>query len=161
MLFLTSCVCYGNGTAATYTYDSLMRLATLQGGEVLNFTQFQSSGGSPDMMQAITYSYDPVGNVTAISNVAGQTATRLGGAYSGTYPYDSLSRQVQAVGYAGVPPAAGAPTYTLKAAYSPAGRMLRKNLTAASPATQLDYSRTYSYYDAQPHTVRTVDDGRH
>ena len=77
------------------------------------------------------------------------------------YTYDSLYRLVQAVGYAGAPSAACNPAYVLKTAYSPAGQMLRKEVTAASPATQLDYSCTYSYYDAQPHTVRTVDNGRH
>ena len=77
------------------------------------------------------------------------------------YTYDSLYRLVQAVGYAGVPPAACNPAYVLKTAFSPAGRLLSKTLSAQSHTLQTDYSRTYTYYDAQPHTVRTVDNGRH
>lgn len=60
---------YGNGTLAEYEYDSLRRLSGLQA---------RTSSGY--LMQNISYTYDNVGNITGIANVASQTSG-MGGPY--------------------------------------------------------------------------------
>ena len=77
---------YGNGTNAEYGYDSLRRLSTLRA---------RTSSGA--LMQKITYTYDTVGNIKAISNAA-LPVNGMGGQYNAQYIYDNLYRLSSATG---------------------------------------------------------------
>ena len=71
---------YGNGTSATYAYDSLHRLTQLRCYESLG-----------NKMQEIEYAFDQAGNITDINNTAGAIGP-LGGNYANRYRYDALHR---------------------------------------------------------------------
>ena len=93
-------IAYGNGTASDYTYDpQTLRLASL-------VTSHQSLG---TVLQDYAYAFDPVGNVTGITD-----RVQAG---SQTFQYDPLNRLTQAVG------AYGTQTY----AYDPLGNLLEKD----------------------------------
>ena len=78
---------YGNGTWASYDYDSLLRLSHLR------------SVCADGTMQDIAYTYDSVGNILRIENAAGMLTNGLGGTYSSNYEYDDLYRLTGANGW--------------------------------------------------------------
>jgi RHS repeat-associated protein len=84
-------ISYGNGSQTAYTYDAnTFRLTSLT-------TTAQPNG--PDL-QALVYTYDPVGNITHIADTAQQTiffANQVVDA-SGDYTYDARYRLIQAQG---------------------------------------------------------------
>ncbi|MBI4356227.1 MAG: VCBS repeat-containing protein [Candidatus Omnitrophica bacterium] len=90
---------YGNGTVSDYTYDpQTLRLSSL-------VTSHSSLGTT---LQNFAYSFDPVGNVRAITDAV-HSATQ-------TFQYDDLNRLTQATG------AYGLASYQ----YDPIGNMLQK-----------------------------------
>lgn len=79
----------GNNVRTTYNYDPLdRRLATLKAGKGI---------GSP--FQDLTYTYDDVGNILRLQNLAAVTApSQMGGATDQNYSYDDLYRLTGATG---------------------------------------------------------------
>lgn len=80
---------YGNGTSTTYNYDA----------NTFRLTALKTARASA-VLQHMTYSYDPLGNIIRIDDLAGDAV--LPG-YQNTprhrdYIYDSLSRLVEATG---------------------------------------------------------------
>ena len=128
---------YGNGAVATYAYDTLQRLH-----------QLNSITASNVPMQSIAYTYDQVGNITAVSNTAAINTPpyNLGGPYSNTYTYDAADRLVSAVGTG----------LSLSMTYSPAGRIGTK-IQTSSGTNNTNTNCVYAYCNKiQPHAVRRV-----
>jgi len=112
---------YGNGVVSDYTYHpQTLRLASLT---------THTSHLTP--LQDFSYTFDPVGNVTAITDRV-HTGTQ-------TFQYDALNRLTQAVG------AYGTSTY----AYDPIGNMTEKE----------GVTMTYGAGSAGPHAVTSTSDG--
>jgi RHS repeat-associated protein len=89
----TTFIEYGNGATTRYTYDPVVfRLQRMQ-------TVRTSSSGTTSL-QDLTYTYDPVGNVTRIRDDALQTVYFRNGRVepSNDYTYDSVYRLVSATG---------------------------------------------------------------
>ncbi|WP_441291587.1 SpvB/TcaC N-terminal domain-containing protein [Sorangium sp. KYC3313] len=82
---------YGNGTSTEYTYDPLTcRLARLR--------TTRSSDGA--VLQNLTYTYDPVGNIVEIKDSAQQTVFFNNAVVSpnAQYAYDAVYRLIEATG---------------------------------------------------------------
>ncbi len=82
---------YGNGASTTYTYDPLtFRLSRL----------LTTRPGGEAALQALTYTYDPVGNVTSIEDGAQQTIFFNNQIVTpnATYTYDPIYRLTAATG---------------------------------------------------------------
>lgn len=79
----------GNGVTTTYTYDpSTRRLSDLVAGKNQN-----------QPFQNLHYSFDPVGNITALSNSVGipnANNGEIGGPMTASYQYDDLYRLISA-----------------------------------------------------------------
>ena len=122
---------YGNGTRATYAYDSLHRL-----------TQLRCYDSPGDTMQEIKYAFDQAGNITGISNSAGAIGT-LGGSYANHYRYDALHRLATAEG----------PGFFQDYHITPAGRpaTTQQHLFGDEAMKYYAYSRYH-----QPHAPRRI-----
>ncbi len=105
-------VLYGNGASTSYHYDILLRMDTLKSWD-------GSTNHNP--MQAVAYSYDPVGNIINIENNAAMVST-LGGPYHVQYTYNNLYRMTHAEGYHNTDVSA----YVVDMAYHANGRIQRK-----------------------------------
>ena len=107
-------------------------------------------------MHDITYTYDPVGNITNITNAA-TGADGLGGDFTYNYSYDELYRLAASSGGGKTD---GDASYTLAMAYSPSGNILQKTLSATKQllgnSTYDSYSNEYTYSGA--HTLANVND---
>ena len=108
-------VLYGNGTKSRYHYDILLRMDTLWSW---------NGTASHNPMQAITYTYDGVGNITHIANGTAKI-NNLGGPYQVQYTYDSLYRIKRTEGWHGN----DTKPYILQMGYHPNGRIQHKKLT--------------------------------
>jgi len=143
---------YGNGTKMCYSFDAQSR-------RLSNLKSY--TGALPiQQMQNISYSYDDVGNITAVSNSAAALSNGLGDEYSYTYTYDNLYRLTDASGnwkrnYC---------FYTMNMEYSASGRILSKYqnafvyLNSAPVGVLRDYTYTYNGTN-KPHAVRSVGTG--
>ncbi|MEN3304441.1 MAG: hypothetical protein V7603_643 [Micromonosporaceae bacterium] len=136
----------GNNTRTTYTYNANdRRLATV--------AATQSDGTA---FENTTYSYDSVGNVTAVADDA-PPAGGLGGASAQTFGYDNLYRLTSSQGE--YHPASGkTDQYQLTMAYDSINNLASKNQThdivsGSSTTSQTDtsYQYTYAYTGRQPH----------
>ena len=81
-------ISYGNGATASYIYDpDTFRLIQLQ--------TTRPAGGNP--LQDLTYTYDPVGNVTRINDAAQQTIFFSNQVVSprADYTYDAIYRLIR------------------------------------------------------------------
>ena len=137
---------YGNGTFVNYNYDTIQRLHQLISRPFASFFNY---------MQKITYTYDKVNNITAVSNTAAAMPSGLGGPYTNTYTYDDADRLVSASGTG----------MSLSMAYSPAGRIGTK-IQSSSGTFNTNTNYVYAYCNQQqPHAVRRVwntrDDVKH
>ncbi|MCB9771318.1 MAG: VCBS repeat-containing protein [Candidatus Omnitrophica bacterium] len=112
---------FGNGVVTTYTYSPTM----------LRLTNITSTNAAGTVLQNFSYTYDGVGNITAIVDAV-NTATQ-------TFKYDALNRLTQAVG------AYGTKNYT----FDQIGNIITKD--------GLTY--TYSKVAAGPHAVTSLSDG--
>lgn len=83
----------GNGVQTFYEYDPLTF-------RLVNLTSIRKDGASSKLLQKIIYTYDPVGNITCIRDLAGETVFFDGGSASpeNRYLYDSVYRLVRAEG---------------------------------------------------------------
>ncbi len=153
-------ISYGNSAVTTYSYEpETFRLARL--------ITSRSSGGSP--VQDLSYTYDPVGNVTRIEDAAQSTiffANQLVAPIS-DYTYDVVNRLISASGREHIGQTTATPTswddsthrvvplptdpqamrnYTESYAYDLVG-----NITAVTHnAVGGSWTRTYSYDPATP-----------
>ena len=88
-------IAYGNGAQTAYTYDpATFRLATL------TTTLPSTPGAAGATLQALSYSYDPVGNITHIADAAQQTVFFANQIVepSNDYVHDARYRLIQAQG---------------------------------------------------------------
>jgi hypothetical protein len=84
-------VVYGNGSQTSYTYDV----------ESFRLTELKTTRSSDNAaLQDLTYAYDPVGNITSISDVAQETIYFKNQVVSaaGGYTYDAIYRLLTATG---------------------------------------------------------------
>jgi RHS repeat-associated protein len=139
---------YGNGVTSSYSYNPLnRRLASLQSAP--------AGGGD---FQNISYTYDNVGNLTAITNdVAVQPNGQNGGPTSQQFGYDDLDRLTSASGTYDFAPGKQN-TYTLSLSYDSINNVLEKNqlneVIEPSGRTKMEpasYDSTYAYNGAQEH----------
>lgn len=153
---LKDTVYYGNGTWTEYQYDTLLRLKRLK-------SHTSSYPGTSEVMQDIVYQYDSVGNITEISNSAGQLANGLGNQYYSQYNYDNLYRLTEANGWW----ENESLSYQVQMNYYPNGRIKRKytdahvvTQTAFSNTQQtVHYDNTYFYANnSQPNTLTYATD---
>jgi len=84
-------IAYGNGTETTYAYDE----------RTLRLTQVETVRTSDSAtLQSLQYTYDPVGNITHITDGAQQTVYFNNAVVTATqtYTYDALYRLIEATG---------------------------------------------------------------
>ena len=152
---LKSEVFYGNGTHTQYDYDSIQRLRILQ-----------SRTRAGVAMQDITYTYDAVGNITDIVNLAVALSNGLGGTYSHSHDYDDLYRLVRSTGQWDNAVNNEHLKDTVRMAYRKNGRIASKSTYAdiysedggGTIHTNQNRRRTYSYNAQQPNTLAGVYD---
>ncbi|MFD2404791.1 RHS repeat-associated core domain-containing protein [Azorhizophilus paspali] len=93
---------YGNGASTTYEYDPLtFRLSRLRTTRPANPDATASQlFDVPSVVQDLHYSYDPVGNITRIEDVALKTIVHAGQNVEpvGSYTYDAVYRLIEAKG---------------------------------------------------------------
>jgi len=93
---------YGNGATTEYKYDEFtFRLSRLKTTRPANADATASQlFNDPSIVQDLRYSYDPVGNITRIEDVALKTIIRNGQNVEpvGAYTYDAIYRLIEAVG---------------------------------------------------------------
>ncbi len=126
---------YANGAQTTYRYDARLRLQKLQ----------TSSGQT--VLQDLTYTFDGVGNLTAIADArpaapGGRTAAND---QSQSFRYDSLYRLIKATGSYG----------QIDFGYDQIGNMVQKSSTVADPRLNLGTLR-YGENGAGPHALTGV-----
>ena len=164
---------YGNNTATAYTYDPLtFRLASLT-------TTRQGFPASEQTVQALSYTYDPAGNITHIQddadiqNVVYFRNRRV--EPSADYTYDAIYRLIQASGREQLGVNGGGPlppgpasyndvprvqlphpgdgnamgTYTEQYQYDVVGNFLQLIHKGADPANP-GWTRSYTYSEASP-----------
>ncbi|HST46484.1 SpvB/TcaC N-terminal domain-containing protein [Jatrophihabitans sp.] len=145
----------GNGVQTRYTYDPVMdRLSNQVAGPLLSPNK-QNLGN----FENLGYSYDNVGNVTAVANsIAVPPSPTLGGPSSQTFNYDDLDRLTSASGsYSFSPDKTNKYSYAMS--YDNLHNITAKNQTntivqgSGTPVTQgkTTYSLAYAYTGAQPH----------
>ncbi len=144
---LKDTVWYGNGTLVAYTYDSLQRLSRLR-----------SHDGFNSLMQDITYTFDPVGNITNIANSATMLPNGLGGTFSQSFSYDNLYRLT---GSSGAWRGSDSMYYHSETDYFANGRIMRKQLNARTLinrfVSQTSYNNIYYYENSQqPNTLSRI-----
>ena len=93
---------YKNGASTTYEYDPLtFRLSRLKTTRPANVDATASQlFNAPSVVQDLRYSYDPVGNITRIEDVALKTIVHAGRNVEpvGSYTYDAVYRLIEAKG---------------------------------------------------------------
>ena len=143
---LKDSVVYGNGTRVRYEYDSLQRLSRLR-----------SYAASDSKMQDISYTYDPVGNITHISNAA-SGVNGLGGCHEATYTYDNLYRLTAANGFWNN--GRDSLPFSETMVYAANGRILKKTVNArVSRDNVLSTKRhDYRYSYADGNRFSSIDD---
>jgi RHS repeat-associated protein len=170
---------YGNGVRTTYTYDPLtFRLVgLLTQRDAVAFPgdcpQPPPAGWPGCSIQNLSYSYDPLGNVTSIHDAAQQSIFFRNKRVepSNAYLYDSLYRLIEASGREHLGQVGGTPiphsyndsprvgidwsnndghamgTYLERYFYDPAGNFLEMQHRGNDPANP-GWNRTYSYNEA-------------
>lgn len=141
----------GNGAQTTYAYNPLdRRLARLTAGD----------------FQDLHYSYDPVGNITALSNqVAIPRPSDFGGPVDQTFSYDGLYRLTHATGEWRFSPNKRQ-DYALSLAYDTIHNVTRKTQSddvinpsgATVPQKPTSYDFAYAYAGTGPHQPTRIGD---
>ena len=131
-------IAYGNGLTTVLSYENVHHRPIRR-----------QLNGSNIALQDITYTYDPVGNITNIvqdKNKAGN----LGGKYSVTYTYDDQYRLTRAVQSS--TPLGG---YDYSMSYSPSGLVATKSCTEIGANMIFGYTQGYpsQFYDHRPRMV--------
>jgi RHS repeat-associated protein len=115
-------VLYGNSVTSEYFYNPL----------TTRLTHFTSTSSTPELLQDLSYTYDPLGNITAITDALDPSASQ-------TFGFDDLNRMISASG------AYGAHNYS----YDPIGNMTSKE----------GVTLTYGQNGLRPHAVTASGDG--
>jgi RHS repeat-associated protein len=135
---------YGNGTRTRYTYDPetyrLVQLRTTRPNYDPAFPSQVAQFRTPDVVQNLFYTYDPVGNVTEIHDDAFRPAFFANQVIEpiARYTYDALYRLIVATGRehaAAALPDASEPSPLTPTFPVPAG----------DPADQRNYTQTFRY----------------
>jgi RHS repeat-associated protein len=134
---------YGNGVKTTYRYDPqtfrLVRLVTIR-----------LDANVPSRLQDLSYTYDPVGNITTIQDAAQQRIYFNGEVVSPStqYQYDALYRLINAAGREHIGQTTNQPPETnpgLKPQYD-SNDWTRRNLPHPNQAEAMrNYTETYEY----------------
>lgn len=134
---------YGNGTETHYRYEpTTLRLLGLK------TTRLESGSKRPRVLQDITYTYDPVGNITRAADRSWESVFCYNQQVSpvSDYTYDALYRLTRATGRQH--PGLQAPPQS-KAWYLRTGRFLPACPPNPNDQKKLEqYTQTYSYDDA-------------
>jgi RHS repeat-associated protein len=138
---------YGNGVETEYHYDLVRRwLSSIQ------------TEGSGEVHQDISYSFDAVGNVTAMTNNAGRYRT------SQSYDYDDLYQLTVAQGHYESRPYTSLDytgNYRQDFTYDQIGNITSKVSSSWTNASRpmgadLNYQLDYQYYEDKPHQVEII-----
>jgi len=103
--------------------------------------------GSGPNVQNLYYTYDNVGNITAINQYA-STYSGLGGGYSNTYTYDNQYRLIRSVGTS-----SNDFRYDFSASYSPSGRLGHNSCGANIVDKKLKYGYDEDFLTHQPRVI--------
>lgn len=123
---------YGNDTETNYTYDAVMR----------RLQQLQVKSGTRQVINN-SYSYDLVGNVLGIKNVAPVVNNTLGGTSNHEYQYDDFYRLKSAKAtYQGEFTKA---SYELNMSYNKMHNIIKKDLVHTVNNEQKGYVLDYNY----------------
>lgn len=145
----------GNGVQTKYSYDPVMdRLSNQVAGPLI-----APNGTNQGNFENLNYSYDNIGNVTAVANnVTVPTVPDLDGTTSQTFNYDDLDRLTSAAGsYQYAPDKTNRYTYSLS--YDTLHNITSKSQTnevvqgSGTAVTQgkTTFASSYNYNAAQPH----------
>ena len=175
---------YGNGTTTRYDYDPLtFRLRQLRTtrADFDDFPRYHSALSNPNVLQQLSYTYDPVGNITEIYDEAYQPVFFANQRVEprSRYSYDALYRLIEASGreHANVTGAPGqlqnnpdhsAPfpvlsdhalrKYTQQYRYDAVGNIMEMNHVAADPPSggpSGSWTRSYEYAADSNRLLRT------
>ena len=138
---------YGNGTATHYEYEADRRR--------LNRMQVQTPAGRTFMDNR--YTYDPVGNILSLENVASASPGKPGGPVVHNYSYDQLYRLTEASGNWTGPLENSA--YSLQMTYNNLHSILQKKQThMVGGLNQKDtsYDLEYWYEGKGPHAPTEI-----
>ena len=137
---------YGNGAVNTFGYEKERR--RLDG--VTGFT----GGAEKRQFLNVGYDYDPVSNITTISNKAPLPLQKekLGGQFSQTFKYDELDRMKYSEGtWTGFGGAVA--THKLTMVYDEISRISTRDLELTSREINRTQKATYKYDDGRPHQL--------
>lgn len=141
----------GNGTRTRYTYNPVSRRLDNLKARIAQGYEFQN----------LNYTYDNVGNVTALNNattVPAPNVSKVGGPSSETYQYDDLYRLTHAQG-SYQPSGPKSDQYTLDTQYDSISNVTGKSqVHTIGPVTdgKLTYTNTYGYTSPKPHAAITI-----
>ena len=142
---------HGNGAVTRYEYDDVRRLCHLD----------VTAGGNRIIDN--DYSFDPVGNVTGVTNNAPLPGSgSAGGRMTHAYGYDTLYRLSEASGQ--YTTAGGSAGYLLSMTYDAMHRITRKQQSmtrteaGAAGALEASYTLDYGYSDLHPFRLGSVED---
>jgi RHS repeat-associated protein len=146
----------GNGIETRYTYQADNR----------RLGNLQSTGNLAGKFQNLAYKYDPVGNITSLTNdVAIAPANTFGGPTRHSYGYDDLYRLTSAGGSFTQSPGKER-RYTLAMQYDAVHNIVNKTQTdtltsnnnpgIAQKGTTYDWA--YAYQGSQPHAPTHIGD---
>ena len=153
----------GNGVRTKYAYNAEnRRLIALQaGGDTRSAPQHSRA-----LFQDLVYSYDKVGNILGLQNLAGVTkANQMGGATSYSYQYDDLYRLTHAQGIYHFE-SNKVRNFTLEMAYDTIHNIVSKNQQdwitrpggSEIPQFKTSYDWQYAYAGTQPHAPTHIGD---
>ncbi len=129
---------YGNQVETDYSYSPLRQWMTQL------VTHLPGSGPN---VQNLYYTYDNVGNITAINQYA-STYSGLGGGYSNTYTYDNQYRLILSLGTS-----SNNLGYNFSMSYSPSGRIWHNSCGAPIVNKQVAYGYDDQFLTHQPRVV--------
>lgn len=133
----------GNGTVTRYDYDPLTfrlrQLRTTRPGFTAPFPGFHSALSDPNVLQQLSYVYDPSGNITEITDEAYEPVyfQNQNVEPRSTYVYDALYRLIEATGRENGA-AAGAPPQIQTAPH-------HIGLPVTAPGALRNYTERYRY----------------
>ena len=139
---------YGNGVETKYVYDENRRW----------LDSIHTSDGTSRTIQAMSYSFDAVGNVMGVSNHASSYQVDAG------YTYDSLYQLTRFDGTIGAQ-SSGMSSYTSTCtqqfSFDAIGNMTGKQSTLSvtpqkTVGAALDYALDYAYYSGKPHQAERI-----
>ncbi len=141
---------YGNGIETSYTYDENRRWL-----DTIN-----TRTGWNEVYQAMSYSFDEVGNVLGVTNTASTYQTSYSYGYDALYQLTHAEGQISAQKY-GMPDYTS--RYTQDFGFDTIGNLTSKISTLTTTPSKtigasLDYELDYAYYPGKAHQAERVGD---